>query len=44
LLSFTGLILRASREEQALALEFGERWERYASRVPAWIPKLRKSG
>ncbi|HEX9616055.1 MAG TPA: isoprenylcysteine carboxylmethyltransferase family protein [Anaerolineales bacterium] len=43
LLSFAGLFLRARREEQALAAEFGERWEAYARRVPAWIPRLRRS-
>jgi protein-S-isoprenylcysteine O-methyltransferase Ste14 len=37
---FVGLVLRAKREEQALAAEFGERWEVYCQQVPAWIPCL----
>jgi protein-S-isoprenylcysteine O-methyltransferase Ste14 len=41
LLNFAGLFLRARREEQALAAEFGEQWEAYARSVPAWIPKFR---
>ena len=36
--SFLGLTLRARREEQALAAEFGEEWEAYCRRVPGWIP------
>jgi protein-S-isoprenylcysteine O-methyltransferase Ste14 len=34
-----GLILRARREEQALAAEFGAAWEVYRRRVPAWFPR-----
>lgn len=34
------LWLRARREEQALASEFGEEWEEYSRRVPAWIPHI----
>jgi protein-S-isoprenylcysteine O-methyltransferase Ste14 len=37
---FLGLVLRARREEQALADEFGERWEEYCRRVPGWIPRI----
>jgi protein-S-isoprenylcysteine O-methyltransferase Ste14 len=37
---FLGLALRARREEQALAAEFGEQWEEYCRRVPGWIPRL----
>ena len=40
--NFLGLFFRARREEQALAAEFGERWERYCREVPAWIPRLRR--
>jgi protein-S-isoprenylcysteine O-methyltransferase Ste14 len=39
--NFLALILRARREEQALAAEFGEAWEAYARRVPGWIPRFR---
>ena len=35
-----GLSIRAWREEQVLALEFGEEWQEYCKRVPAWIPHL----
>ncbi len=35
--SFLGLVLRARREEEALAAEFSEQWEEYRRRVPAWI-------
>ena len=40
LINFAGLVLRARREEEALAAEFGEAWEVYAHRVPAWLPRL----
>jgi len=33
-----GLTVRARREEQALAAEFGAAWEAYCRRVPAWLP------
>jgi protein-S-isoprenylcysteine O-methyltransferase Ste14 len=36
------LILRSRREEIALAEEFGEVWQAYCRRVPAFFPKLRK--
>jgi protein-S-isoprenylcysteine O-methyltransferase Ste14 len=36
--NFLGLFIRAWREEQALAEEFGEEWEAYSQEVPAWIP------
>lgn len=39
-LSSLGLILRAQREEQLLAAEFGDKWREYNHRVPAWIPRL----
>ncbi len=38
--NFLGLIVRARREEGALAAEFGAEWEAYAGRVPGWIPHL----
>jgi len=41
--NFLFLIFRAQREEEALALEFGEQWEAYRRRIPAWIPKLGRS-
>lgn len=34
------LFIRARREEEALAAEFGEQWAEYSRRVPAWIPRL----
>jgi protein-S-isoprenylcysteine O-methyltransferase Ste14 len=40
--AFLGLALRARREEQALAAEFGEQWEAYRQQVPAWIPRILK--
>ncbi len=38
-----GLVVRARREEQVLAEEFGPEWKDYASRVPAWFPRLWKN-
>jgi len=38
--TFFGLLIRARREEEALAAEFGADWERYCHRVPAWLPRL----
>jgi protein-S-isoprenylcysteine O-methyltransferase Ste14 len=32
---------RARREEAALAEEFGEKWQEYRMRVPAFIPRLK---
>jgi hypothetical protein len=37
------LVIRAKREEELLARTFGEAWERYAARVPPWLPRLRVS-
>ncbi len=37
-----GLGIRARREEQVLAEEFGEEWAAYARRIPTWIPRLRR--
>jgi protein-S-isoprenylcysteine O-methyltransferase Ste14 len=36
------LMMRARREEQVLAAEFGEKWAEYCRRVPALIPWLRR--
>jgi protein-S-isoprenylcysteine O-methyltransferase Ste14 len=36
--NFLGLVLRARREEQALAEAFGAEWEAYCRDVPAWLP------
>ncbi len=41
-LNFLALVIRARREEAALAAEFGEEWEAYARRVAAWMPRLRR--
>jgi len=35
------LAFRAYREEQALSAEFGNQWQEYCKRVPAFIPRLR---
>ena len=35
-------LVRAKREEHALAEEFGEQWRDYCKRVPAFIPYLQK--
>jgi protein-S-isoprenylcysteine O-methyltransferase Ste14 len=40
--SFLSLVVRARREEQALAAEFGQEWDAYCQRVPGWIPHLRR--
>lgn len=39
-----GLVIRARREEKMLAREFGAEWQAYVSRVPAWLPRLRRGG
>ena len=33
------LVVRAHREEELLARAFGDAWDRYAARVPAWLPR-----
>jgi len=44
-LNFLGLMMRARREEQALAIEFGAQWQAYSRTVPGWFPRLgRKRG
>ena len=40
LVAFLGLAVRARREEQALAAEFGEEWEAYCQRTPGWVPRI----
>ena len=40
--NFLALVVRARREEEALAAEFGDEWKAYARRVPGWIPRLRR--
>jgi protein-S-isoprenylcysteine O-methyltransferase Ste14 len=34
--------IRARGEEQALAAEFGEQWQEYCRRVPAFLPRLKR--
>lgn len=33
------LVVRARREDALLERVFGDRWRRYAARVPAWLPR-----
>lgn len=40
--ALVGAVFKAHREERLLAAEFGPVWERYAARVPGWIPRLRR--
>lgn len=42
--TFLGLMVRARREERALAAEFGCEWDDYCRRVPAWMPRLQRRG
>jgi len=37
-----GMVIRARREEKALAAEFGQQWIDYCKRVPGWIPRLQR--
>lgn len=39
-LTLVGAVLKAQKEEQLLADEFGLAWDRYSSEVPAWLPRL----
>ena len=39
-LNFLGLLVRARREEQVLAAEFGEQWRDYCQKVPAYFPRI----
>lgn len=36
------IIIRAYREELTLAAEFGEQWQEYSKRVPAFVPRLKR--
>jgi protein-S-isoprenylcysteine O-methyltransferase Ste14 len=36
------IIIRAYREELTLAGEFGEQWQKYSKRVPAFVPRLKR--
>jgi protein-S-isoprenylcysteine O-methyltransferase Ste14 len=36
------VLMRSRREEAALSEEFGEQWQEYYKRVPAFVPRLRK--
>ncbi len=38
------VLRRARREEQALAAEFGEAWQEYSRRVPAFLPRFHLKG
>ncbi len=40
--NFLFLIIRARREEQALALEYPGTWDEYCKEVPAWFPRFPK--
>jgi len=40
-LHFPGLMIRARREEDVLAAEFGQAWRDYFQRVPPWLPRIR---
>jgi protein-S-isoprenylcysteine O-methyltransferase Ste14 len=37
------VLARAGREETLLAEEFGEIWQAYATKVPKWLPRIRRS-
>ncbi|PKO21274.1 MAG: hypothetical protein CVU38_15600 [Chloroflexi bacterium HGW-Chloroflexi-1] len=39
-----GLTVRARREEETLAAEFGPAWEAYCQRAPAWLPHRIRRG
>ncbi len=39
-LTLAGTVVKARHEERLLAAEFADRWDAYARRVPAWIPRL----
>jgi protein-S-isoprenylcysteine O-methyltransferase Ste14 len=40
--NFLGLLVRAKREEEALARQFGQQWITYTQRVPAFFPRIKK--
>lgn len=37
-----GLFYRGLKEEEALAQAFGSEWEVYKSKVPGWLPRLKR--
>jgi protein-S-isoprenylcysteine O-methyltransferase Ste14 len=41
---FPALMIRARREEQVLAAEFGQQWEAYRRCVPTWLPRYWRNG
>ncbi len=41
--NFPGLLVRARREERALAAEFGQAWQDYCRRVPFIMPAFRRA-
>ncbi|MGE5224690.1 MAG: methyltransferase family protein [Omnitrophica WOR_2 bacterium] len=41
-INYFGLALRARREEQVLAVEFGAQWQSYSRRVPGMIPFMKR--
>jgi protein-S-isoprenylcysteine O-methyltransferase Ste14 len=43
LLQLPAMFVRAWREEQALAAEFGQQWQTYCEQTPAWLPRLFRS-
>lgn len=43
LLQLPAMFVRAWREEQALAAEFGPQWQAYCQQTPAWLPRLFRS-
>lgn len=36
------ILIRARREEEALAAEFGEKWQEYCQRVPPFFPQVKQ--
>ncbi len=40
MLTGIGLVLRARREEQVLAAEFGQAWQDYCQRTPGFFPRI----
>lgn len=43
LLQLPAMFMRAWREEQVLAAEFGQQWQTYCEQTPAWLPRLFRS-
>ena len=40
--NFLGLVIRAKQEEESLSKIFGEQWQAYCKRVPAFFPQVGK--